>query len=153
MAGYWALLVDGKAGAERTRGSITLSNNNKKLNRQSLTKPVSVSLKPTKNSNRISYYSTMKKLNDRVAVSYQINDKTYCYSHNTNDHTWYIQELLKGGKFGKETSSGTLENPYQILFTFTIYNKCYLYAQNLNSNYWYIQELLDEDKLGEETSS
>ncbi|CAB5372872.1 unnamed protein product [Rhizophagus irregularis] len=149
MVGYWALLVDGKAGTERTRGSTTTSSNNKSINRQSLTKTLSLSIK----SNKRNSYSSTKKFNDKVAVSYQINEKTYYYSHNTNDHTWYVQELLKGGKFGKELSSGTLENPYHILFTFKIYNKCYLYAQNLNSNYWYIQELLDGGILGKETSS
>ncbi|CAG8459349.1 7607_t:CDS:2 [Funneliformis caledonium] len=141
MTGYWALISDGKLGAERT---------NKSTNRLSLTKTLSLTLKPITSKNHTSTYT--KKLNSHVAISYQINEKTYCYSHDANKHTWHIQELLEGGKFGKETSHGTLENPYHVLFTFKIYNKNYLYAQNSISHYWYIQELLEGGKLGKETS-
>src|SRR5436305_2507593 len=107
MTAYLALLADCEIGTEKNYKCATTSYN-MNANRNSLPKPRSNS---TNNNN---------KKNNQIAISYQINEKTYYYSHNKTDRTWYIQELLKGGKFGKKTSSGTLKNPYHILFTFTI---------------------------------
>ncbi|CAJ0835399.1 6171_t:CDS:10 [Entrophospora sp. SA101] len=88
-----------------------------------------------------------------LTFTYQINnndvEKTYYFSHNIENHEFYIQEIIN--KDVIITESGKLDNGYELGFSFQVNQQIFYYAQSNQTKRWFIQELLVDGKLGKVT--
>nr|CAG8581665.1 1986_t:CDS:2 [Entrophospora candida] len=88
-----------------------------------------------------------------LTFTYQINnnnvEKTYYFSHNIENHEFYIQEIIN--KDVIITESGKLDNGYELGFPFQVNQQIFYYAQSNQTKRWFIQELLVDGKLGKVT--
>ena len=84
---------------------------------------------------------------------FAIGGRQFFYGQNANDRSWFIQELLPGGKIAPKTDWGTWKFFYAVQFAFTVGNSVFFYGQNMDAKNWFVQELLPGGKMGAETDS
>ena len=89
----------------------------------------------------------------KVQFPFSIEGRQYFYGQNQSTYSWFIQEILPGGKMGEKTAEGVFNNAYEVQFPFFIKGRQYFYGQNQSTNYWFIQELLPGGLMGEETAN
>lgn len=72
-----------------------------------------------------------------------------------NHNSWFIRELLPGGKMGRETDSGSWNNFYSNMFPFSINGRHFFYGQNGKPGdlFWFVNELTVDGKVGADMGS
>lgn len=83
-----------------------------------------------------------------VSFPFSIDSIQYIYYQRISNAHWFIQELLPGGKLGKETDEHVWNNLYHVQFPFSIAPNQYFYAHTATGA-WFIRQLLPGGKMGE----
>lgn len=88
--------------------------------------------------------------NNAYEIGFSFSDNNgrqffYAQRNGPDGPSWFIQELLPGGKMGAETDHGTWQNYYRFAFHFSIDGRKFFYAQ---AHSYIIHELLDDGKMG-----